>query len=72
MAYVGGCKDLSAQCKEHYGQRKEVIGALSTRSLGFPKYHGNERSAVLAGAGNPSQVQGLDQFHECDTNGAAT
>jgi len=60
MAYVGGCKDLSAQCKEHYGQRKEVIGALSTRSLELPKYRRNECSAVLAGAGIPSQVQGTD------------
>ena len=60
MAYVAGCKDVSARSKEHYGQRIEVIEALSTRSLELPKYHRNERSAVLAGAGIPLQVQETD------------
>jgi hypothetical protein len=60
MAYVAGCKGLSAQCKEHYWQRKEVIGALSTRSLELPKCHRNEPSPVLAGGDNSSQVQGAD------------
>jgi hypothetical protein len=34
MAYVGSCKGMSAHCKEHYGRRREVIGALSARCLG--------------------------------------
>jgi hypothetical protein len=60
MAYVGGCKDLSAQYKEHYAQRKEVIEALSTLSLELLKCHRNEPSAVLAGASIPSQVLRTD------------
>lgn len=53
-------KDVSAQCKERYWRRKEVIGALSARSLEPPKYHRDERTAVLPGDGNLSHVQGAD------------
>lgn len=57
---MAGYKDLSARCKELYWRRKEVIGTLSARSLKPPKYDQDERSAVLAGGGNPWQVQGVD------------
>lgn len=55
-----GHKDVSAQCKERYWRRKEAIEALSERSPEPLNYDRDERSAVLAGDGNLSQVQGAD------------
>ena len=57
---MAGCKDLSARCKERYWRSKEVIEALSARSPEPPNYDLDERSAVLAGGGCLSHVQGAD------------